>query len=104
MTSFEAFVSGPATAVVRIADASEWDDFLALCEVRGLSLSCVNSLRRIGFESAHRSGGVQVVPDGELCVEYIIGKGFTFAARKNYEDYSECIIDFDDFSVNTEIL
>ena len=102
MTAFEAFISGPEVAVVNITTEQEFDKFLELCEQRGINKSNVNSLRRTGFSFCQSRAA-----EGELCIEYIINKGFTFDSKKaykNYCDYAEdSIISFDDFVKNTDM-
>jgi len=103
MRAFSAFMMGPMTAVVNIKTEEEFNSFVETCEKRGLDVE-IESIKRYGFANCHKNGGVQVIPYGELCFEYLPYKGFTFGKKEDYilfSDYGErSIISCKDFVKN----
>lgn len=89
-------------AVINIKTADELAAVLDTAKKRGYSLFTLNLLEKIGFNGLHFSAGQRKIEDGELCIEYQVGKGFTYGDKKSYEDYGCEILSSDDFILNKE--
>ena len=83
------------TAVVNTRTDEEFLQLVELCEKRGLS--GIRYLARFGYDELHRDCGEQVIPYGELCVEYRMGDAtFTIGDRESYEKYGCRILTVDE--------
>lgn len=43
-------------------------------------------MNRVSFENLHKNVGIPICEIGDACIEFQIGKGFSFSGREEYED------------------
>ena len=74
------------TAVVNVKTAEEFHRLVKMCNLRGLT--GIKNLERFRFYELHCDCGTQVIPYGELCVEFRLSDGtFTVGDKRSYEEY-----------------
>ena len=83
MTDYELFLSGCYGAVVEISCENELHKFMDLMEDLGFK-KYVNWLRKVDERS-----GIIGCNTKHLCMEYQMGKGFTWGEKQEYIDYCE---------------
>lgn len=81
--------------VVNIKNEKEYKEFIERCY--DCRLNSVQYLERVNFNNLHKDGGIPKYQVGDICIEFQLGKGFTFAGKKEYLDWGCEVISVDDF-------
>lgn len=87
--------------VVNIKKEEEFKKFVERC--KECRLKSIKYLERYSFETLHKDCGIKVIPNGDLCVEFQLGKGFTISKKEEYLNYGCEVISVEDFLKATEL-
>ena len=87
--------------VVNIKNEEEYNLFINRC--KECRLKAIKYLARFSFDDLHKDCGIKVIPDGDLCIEFQLGKGFTISKKEEYLNYGCEVISLEDFLKATEL-
>lgn len=90
----------PLGLAVEIKNNNDFITFLSACRIRGINNDAIERAEIIGFKQFHFDAGEQVIPYGELCLDYQIGKGFASEKRMLALKEYDYIISANDFANN----
>lgn len=70
--------------VVNVKSEEEYEAFKQRC--KECRLKSIQYMNRVSFENLHKNVGIPICEIGDACIEFQIGKGFSFSGREEYED------------------
>ncbi len=88
--------------VVNVRNEEEYKKFIQRC--KECRLNNIRYLERISFEDLHKNGGIPCYKIGDVCIEFQLGKGFTFSKKQEYVDWGCGVISVDEFLDATEMV